>query len=310
MKKAIFLCTLIAFLVTGSNLLADPSVCPPFEGFYIETVTDVTVYGDLQESEDFEWHWNNDSCMGTTNDIQDGLHSRESVARITYSEEFDSFNGLSAGNVSRGDPMSEDPPTTLTKTFTAETHLGDNNVDVEKDIGYQSDGQAGSQADLTEKASLEIVSAGGALGVAANDFAGILALCPWSTIRGNEIWPATNEGIAMGSRFHIPSDIGNGDPGYVTFASDTEVNGTLSPVGMHYDVTADGRGVMEAQMVARLWEGSAAATTLDPTPELNSRATYEEYVQADGIFQFHKGMTYRAQFAAPAITPIDVSILE
>ncbi|MEA3358075.1 MAG: hypothetical protein U9R17_01500, partial [Thermodesulfobacteriota bacterium] len=123
-------------------------------------------------------------------------------------------------------------------------------------------------------------------------------------------WPATNEGIAMGSRFHVPSQLANGDPGYITFASDTEVNVT-DYVAMHYDVTADGKGVMEAEMIARLWEGSSAATAgNNMTPKLNSVATYQEYVKADGIFQFHKGMTYRAQFAAPSIVPVDTTILE
>jgi len=293
------------FAFTGS-VMASPPVCPPFEGFYIETITDITVYGDLSETTNFEWNWNNDSCQEAANgianpaDALNGLSAGESVARITYSEEFDSYNGLA-----HGDGV---VPTTLTKTFVASTHLlnSGNNLDVELDIGYQSDGGAGSQADLTEKASVEVVSAGGDLTQGTALFSGVLALCPWATTSTTD-WPATNEGIAMGSRFHVPSQLANGDPGYITFASDTEANVT-EQVAMHYDVTADGKGVMEAEMVARLWEGSMAGTT-NTTP-LNSVATYQEYVKADGIFQFHKGMTYRAQFAAPSVTPIDTTILE
>jgi hypothetical protein len=301
------------FAFTGSGM-ASPPVCPPFEGFYIETVTDVTVYGDLAESEDFEWMWNNEACVpgeavadvqdkkGNQNDLGDELSFGDSVARITYSEEFDSYNGLAHGEGV--------VPTTLEKTFIANTHLleSDNNVDVEKDIGYASDGEAGSQADLTEKGSVEVVSAGGGLGPAEDLFAGVLALCPWAVTIPNDKWPATNEGIAMGSRFHIPSALANGDPGYITFASDTEANASET-VAMHYDVTADGKGVIEAEMIARLWEGSQWADE-GYVPPLNSRATYEEYVKADGIFQFHKGMTYRTEFAAPAVTPVDLQILE
>jgi len=300
MKKVILVLAVAAVFAFTGSVMASPPVCPPFEGFYIETVTDVTVYGDLAEDEDFEWRWNNDACQGATNDAFNGLAMDESVARITYSEEFDSYNGLA-----HGDGV---VPTTLEKTFVASTHLlaSDNNVDVEKDIGYQSDGGAGSQADLTEIASVEVVSAGGDLTKTVHLFKGVLALCPWA-IDQDVSWPATNEGIAMGSRFHIPSQLANGDPGYITFASDTEANASET-VDMHYDVTADGKGVMEAEMIARLWEGSTSGTTAD-TP-LNSVATYSEYVKADGIFQFHKGMTYRAEFAPPALTPIDMTILE
>jgi len=312
MKKYILLGTLIVFLSIGSNLFADPPVCPPFEGFYIETVTDVTVYGDLSESEDFEWKWNNDACMNATNDIGDNaLDAQESVGRITYSEEFDSFNGLGGSvdseNYSRGDPISEEP-TTFTKTFVADSHVlnGDNNVTVEKDIGYQSDGLAGSHADLTEVVSVEVVSAGGALQGATPLFAGVLALCPWATGLDTD-WSATNMGVAMGGRFHIPSQLANGDPGYITFASNTGANAT-EDITVHYDVTADGKGVIETEMIARLWEGSSSGTTA-ATP-LNSRATYEEYIKADGVFAFHKSMSYRPEFQAPSITPVDLTILE
>jgi len=175
MKKVILVLAVAAVFAFTGSVMASPTVCPPFEGFYIETITDVSVYGDLAEDENFEWRWNNDSCMIATNDAFNDLQDNESVARVTYSEEFDSYNGLAHGEGVT--------PTTLTKTFAADTHVIDidHNVDVEKDIGYQSDGQAGSQADLTEKASLEIVSAGGNLGPATKLFPGVLALCPWAT---------------------------------------------------------------------------------------------------------------------------------
>ena len=238
---------------------------------------------------------------------------------------------------------------------------------VEKDIGYTSDGEAGSHADLEEIASEEVVSAGGAFGWermgpgallpgnfgGGSMFTGVLSLCPWAFNSGTAngangltygpgIYPATNEGIAMGSTFAIPAQLANGDPGNISFSSDTEV-GVTKGVWMNYNVDANGKGLIKAEMIARLWEGSdkvwrAPATTavnnhlltdgttpslnsvatytetsmtngiFDPPP-LNSVATYQEYVKADGIFQFHKGMTYRAQFAAPSITPIDLEIL-
>ena len=289
------------FAFTGSVVMASPPVCPPFEGFYIETITDISVYGNLAEDEDFEWRWNNDNCQGTTNGIDNALQANESVGRITYSEEFDSYNGLA-----HGDDVVQ---TTLTKTFAADSHLleGNHNLDVEKDIGYQSDAGAGSQADLTEISSIEVVSAGGVLDAGGPLFTDVLALCPWAAEAPEVGFPATNEGIAMGSRFHIPSQLANGDPGKITFASNTEANVT-DFVAMHYDVTAAGNGVMEAEMIARLWEGSEPGTGADTA--LNSRATYSEYAQANGIFEFFKGMTYRSVFEAPVNTPIDLTILQ
>jgi hypothetical protein len=309
MKKVILVLAVAAVFAFTGSVMASPPVCPPFEGFYITTNTDVEVFGDLAEEESFEWNWNNDSCQKATNgiasgaDALNGLSDDESVGRVTYSEDFDSYNGLAHGEGVT--------PTTLVKTFEADTHqidIDNYNVSVTKAIGYQSDGQAGSQADLTEKASMEIVSAGGTLDKGTKLFPGVLALCPWATTSKTS-WPATNEGIAMGSRFHIPSALANGDPGYVTFGSATNVNATAGPVEMKYVVDADGKGTMEAEMIARLWEGSSAGTTND-TP-LNSVAKYSEYVKASGIFsKFHKDMLYRAQFTAPSVTPVDMTILE
>jgi len=318
MKKHIFAGAFIVLLLIGSNLWADPPVCPPFEGFYIETITNVKVYGDLAESEDFEWKWNNDYCQETTNGIADNdLQANESVGRITYSEEFDSYNGHSgtgggddSKNYSRGDPIPEEPtePTTLTKTFVADSHVlnSDNNVTVEKHIGYQSDGGAGSQADFKEIVSVEVVSAGGALTSATGLFKGVLALCPWATTSSTD-WPATNEGIAMGSKFHIPSQLDNDAPGEITFASNTAA-GVTKGASMVYDVTANGKGTIETEMIARLWEGSIQGT--NATIALNSVATYSELAHANGIFEFHKSMTYRAEFAAPSVADVNTTILE
>jgi len=138
-------------------------------------------------------------------------------------------------------------------------------------------------------------------------FAGVLALCPWATTSSDVDWPATNEGIAMGSKFSIPAVLSNGDAGFIDFASDTEV-GITKGVYMTYDVTATGKGLMQAEMIARLWEGTAPGTTL--ATRLNSKATYIEKTVADGIFDFHKGMLYRAKFEEPEITPIGLEILQ
>jgi len=191
---------------------------PPFEGFLIETETDVAVVGNMSEEESFDWTWNNADCQSNTLDVGDGtLQVNESVARITYNEEFTSFNGLGSltavneneNHSLRGDPISEDP-TTYHKEFTANSHPdGEYNVVVEKDIGYTSDGIAGHHADFKETASDEVVKKLHPMR--------LLALCPWAPSPASGEWPAVNVGVAMGSKFAIPAVLSNGDAGFIDF---------------------------------------------------------------------------------------------
>jgi hypothetical protein len=301
MKKVILIMAVAAVFAFTGTVMASPPVCPPFEGFLIETETDIEVYGLASDTEEFEWHWNNDWCEGNLNGIAPGaggaLAPGESEARITYSEEFDSFNGY-AQTI---------PATTYHKKFTADSQE-DPNLVVEKDIGFTSDGEAGSHANLVEIASEEVVSAGG-VGQGGTLFTGVLALCPWAPTPNDEPWPATNEGIAMGSMFDIDYIIPNGDVGEIDFSSDTVVSVTEG-VYMNYVVDAVGKGKIQAEMIARLWEGSEVMNPNTPADTiLNSVATYEQTSMADGIFDFHKGMSYRAIFDEPTVTPIGLEIL-
>jgi len=299
MKKVILVLAVAAVFAFSGTVMASPPVCPPFEGFLIETNTNVTVVGNMSEEETFDWTWNNDYCEeesnGLGNPTSNGLQEGESVGRIAYEEDFDSFNGLAAEE------------TTFVKDFSANTHPdGNYNLEVTKDIGYTSDGTAGHHANFTEIASEEIVSAGG-MTAAVSSLAGILKLCPWTT-SSTATWPATNEGIAMGSAFSIPATLSNGDAGEIDFHSETEV-GVSKGVLMNYKVDpATGNGLIQAEMVARLWEGSTAGTT-NATP-LNSVATYTEKTVADGIFTFRKSMSYKAKFDLPEFTPIGLEILQ
>jgi len=316
MKRCLLTVLIAVFALTASQLWADPPVCPPFEGFLIETETDMTVYGNASEEEHFEWEWNNDVCEGTANGINNPLQLGETVARITYSEEFTSFNGLGGvvagiegeGYSLRGDPISE-APTTYQKEFTANTHPdGDYNLEVEKDIGYTSDGIAGHHADFKEIVSEEVVSAGGVF-TTGTMFDGVLALCPWAPTPNSGEWSAVNMGVAMGSMFSIPYNVGTGEgpAGEIDFDS-TTLAGVTKGVVLNYDVDATGKGKIQAEMIARLWEGSTPGTTA-ATP-LNSLATYTEKTAADGLFDFHRGMTYKSSFAPPGVTSIGLDILD
>jgi hypothetical protein len=295
MKKVILVMAVaIMFAFTGT-VLASPPVPPPFEGFLIHTDTDITCVGEVNESESFEWHWNNDNQTGATRGIGAPLDAGETEARIVYNEEFRSNNSLLDGTV----------PTEFDKEFTADSHADDGlNLEVDKTIGFTSNGDAGSTASLTEEVALEIVSAGG--GVVGGGFAGILALCPWN-VTGAGAFPATNEGIAMGSQFAIPNILADGGPGAISFVSATEAY-AIDRVELGYDVNATGRGQINAEMIARLYEGSEIAVTAGDVPALNSQATYQQVSEANGIFSFHKGMTYQAIFTQPSPNPITMDL--
>jgi len=102
MKKVILVLAVAAVFAFSGSVMASPPVCPPFEGFLIETETNVNVIGNMSEEESFDWTWNNAYCEGNTAlDIGDGtLQEGESVGRISYTEDFDSFNGLEAEQTS------------------------------------------------------------------------------------------------------------------------------------------------------------------------------------------------------------------
>jgi len=305
MKKVILIMAVAAVFAFTGSVMASPPVCPPFEGFLIETSTSMVVFGNASEEETFDWKWNNDNCEGTTNGLENDLQAGESVGRISYSENFSSLNGLAhAEGVA---------PTTFLKEFSANSHTDTDlasNVTVKKDIGYTSDAQAGHHAAFKEIASVEVVSAGGVFKTGSM-FTGVLALCPWAPTPSTKEWPATNEGIAMGSAFAIPATLLNGDPGYIDFASTTAADIT-NRVALSYDVNANGKGQIQAEMVVKLWEGSTIQSQKNPaaTP-LNSVVTYTEKAEANGIFTtFHKGMNYSAKFALPDVTPISFDILQ
>ena len=306
MKKFNFLITFVAVFAVCSFVWADPPVPPPFEGFLIHTDTDITCVGEVNESESFEWHWNNDGEAGTSLGIGAPLNPGESEARIVYNEEFRSQNTLVPGGGQReirAEP--ETPPTVYDKEFTADSHADDGqNLEVDKTIGFISNGDAGSFASLTEEVAVEVVSAGGA-GIGGG-FAGILALCPWN-ITGAGGFPATNSGVAMGSQFFIPSVLIDGDPGAISFVSATDAS-AIDRIEIGYDVNATGRGQIEAEMIARLYEGSAAVTTVGDVPALNSEYVYSERGEANGIFSFHRTMLFQSVFAQPSPNPITMDL--
>ena len=64
MKKFTSALIIVGFVLVSSCLWASPPVCPPFEGFIIDTTTDIVVYGNSSDEENFDWKWNNAFCEG------------------------------------------------------------------------------------------------------------------------------------------------------------------------------------------------------------------------------------------------------
>jgi len=258
MKKFIALAVGLFFLILSATAVASPPVPPPPEGFKINTETRIHCIGDVVEKQDFNWRY-----FSGTGNIGQGW---QDGAEVRYTQDFRAFGG----------------ETTFVKDFAATTDSVPN-LDVFKLIGYEADqGSNASVAIHEERVGLAVVSAGGDLGP---NLGGLLSLCPW-VVTGGE-YPATNEGIAAGSKFKV-TELRN-------FTTSSQVISTDIP-RLQYEVDAPyGVGTIEASFIVELWEGR---TTFDGStaPDLQSRTTYTEYARADGIWDFYKSVEYQSTF--------------
>jgi len=310
MKKVILAMTIVAVFAFTGAVMASPPVEPPFEGFEIVTDTIIECVGDVSEEENFSWHWNNDEAYADPGvGIDSGLPGSkylgagESEAKIAYTENFSSNNSFTEGT----------EETKIEKHFNADSHPdeGVENLVVTNHIGYTSNGADGSTAKLDEVVSVEVVSAGG--GVVGGGLAGVLSLCPWNSTTAMT-WPATNEGIAMGAKFSIPNIGIDSNPGYISYDSDAKANVTKY-VSLAYEVldTTRGSGTIQADMIARIYEGSDIYLPGPGTivPALNSKMTYTESAKATGLFSvFNKSMLYKTVFEQPSPEPLTLDILQ
>jgi len=286
----------IVFALTGI-ILASPPTNPPVEGFKITTETYINCIGSVSEKSNFIWHWNNtaSTAVGDENGVEavankpGALGENETEARIRYTEEFNSYNTLSADTV----------PTIFDKTFVADSNPTDTpNMSVDTVIGYTSDGAPGSVANFDDKVAMEVVSAGGNQ---SGGFAGVFVLCPWAGPNVESL-PATNEGVAMGSSFNIPNLLIDGQFGSISanIKSDVELTGNVQ---MGYDIFANGAGTVSAEMLAKLYDGTGTATSDNNgnTTPMQSYSYYSERAEASGIFaSFHKEMNYASVFTEPS----------
>ena len=287
MKKVILTIAVAFVFVFVGSVLASPPVPPPEEGFKISTNTNILCTGTVTEDQSFTWNWAFNNADPLIADIQNALEADESVAQTRYEQEFKSYGGVG---------------TVFIKDFDAKSHPDNTpNLEVDKTIGYVSNTLPGSIAEHDERAAIEVISAGTGNG---NQFAGMMALCPWATV--GDGFPATNESIAMGSSFYVPAVQGI----YVgNISAHTSTNAEVTGnVALGYEINASGDGTVNAGMLLSLWEGSdiAVAGGAPGDNPLASRTSYEEFAEAIGDFVFNKSMVYQSVFTAPSPIPENI----
>lgn len=278
MKKVILTIAVAFVFAFVGSVWASPPCPPPEQGYVLSTTTAITCIGSVVEEQSFtDTHG---FRLGPFPVNINALSANETISRIRYEEEYRGYGGFTA----------------LSKDFDAKSH-DTPNLEVDKAIGYISDGVPGSVASFDERVAIEVVSAGTNRGAAAQ-FGGLLAMCPWSPVADG--YPATNEGVVMGSSFSV---VAGGNISVLTH-TDAEVTENVS---LGYGIHAVGaNATVSAGMLATLWEGDAAFVPVPgafPAVPLAARTTYTEMATATGVFDFSKEMLYQSVFTAPTPTP-------
>ena len=281
MKKVILTIAVAFVFAFVGSVWASPPCPPPEEGYVISTTTAITCVGAVVEKQSFtDTHaFQLNPNLKADPPVVAGIASlddNETISRIRYEEEYRGYGGFTVFN----------------KDFDAKSH-DTPNLEVDKAIGYVSNGVPGSVASFDERVAIEIVSAGTGED-AAGQFAGLLAMCPWAPV--GDGYPATNEGVAMGSSFSVNAG------GNISVLTHTDAEVTEN-VALAYGINAVGaNATVSAGMLASLWEGSTTGTTADDAV-LAARTTYTEIATATGVFDFSKEMLYQSVFTEPSPIP-------
>ncbi len=284
--KLTMLAVLVCVLLLAAFALASPPVPPPEEGFVIGTSVDINCIGDVIEEEEFTWtyvanmwDWVEGSRVGP-DDMYLDLAGR--AAQIRYDE---GLRAIDSGAMQ------------LNKVFAAQSH-DEPNLEVAKDYAWAGmEGSGITNVENRERVGLSIVANGDTAGLGD-----MPSLCPW--VRDNMI-PATNEFIAMGSRTTATGASGN-------MVSMTRTDATSTgPPSLNHSIHAEGLGTAEAEMRLALMEGDSIYDVpwdehwalvdgewvflgVGP-PNLISLTEYEEYTGAFGqIVNFDKTMHYHS----------------
>jgi hypothetical protein len=249
-------------------------------------------------------------------DIDDGLGRGDSIAEISYDQDFQAVNGT----------------TELRKSFKA-TDADTPNLEVSKDFAYLANPQSNiASAEMDERVAMTIVSYGASS--IAGAITGAAALCPWVQPNGSEQGiPATNELIAGGSAFDVVAIVGETDTAVTTTAIPS-FNYSIQAAGPA-DTGGVGVGDISAAFAVQIQEGDgpyippttrrvyvdAKGNTVDANfadasfqeaviegrivpvtvtlpgtgiPNLAKFEQYEELASASGVWTFSKTMSYNS----------------
>ena len=235
----------------------------------VNTVIQVSCRGMVTEKESVNWESSNEDLLNSP-PLQDG----EVIGRIDYKASLKVTDG----------------ETRFVKDTRVDTG-SDPNLDVLTSMGY-TQGMTIGALSFDEDAGMGIVS----------NWANTSAVIPCSfatRATGNKL-PASSEDVSAGSSMLVTD---------VLATTRAKVGITEAPVGLHYEVTATGSGVLPeidsdgtplahgriaAEFSVSALEGSAENGNVSEST-LGSRLTYFERSTAIGLWQFHAEMDYESR---------------
>ena len=242
-------------LSAGAAVASRPAEPTP-QTSAIDTLTMITCIGQMSEEEHLDWDVSNKDLL-----VIPPLAGEEVVGAIRYDEVVKVTAGL----------------TEFVKDLGIDTR-DVRNLDVAKSIGYSAGSTIGTLA-MDEEVSMSIV---------ANSVAtGGVILCPFASA-AVETLPASCEEVSAGSSVVVTA---------VKLNTRTKVGITEAPVALSYAVDATGLGGVgtyadgriSAHMSAFVEDGSTSDVANNT---LGSRLSFSEVSTANGLFEFHKSMSY------------------
>ncbi|NQE04344.1 hypothetical protein C5S32_00600 [ANME-1 cluster archaeon GoMg1] len=256
-------------IVFSGAVVASRPACTTPETQTINTVIQVSCRGMVTEKESVNWESSNEDLLNSP-----PLQDREVIGRIDYTASVKVTDGETRFVKDTGVDTGSDP-----------------NLDVMTSMGY-TQGMSIGALSFDEDAGMGIVS----------NWANTSAVipCQFATrATGNKL-PASSEDVSAGSSLLVTD---------VLATTRAKVGITEAPVGLHYEVTATGSGVLPeidsdgtplahgriaAEFSVSALEGSAENGNVSEST-LGSRLTYYKRSTAIGLWQFHAGMDYESR---------------
>ena len=256
-------------IVFSGAVVASRPACTTPGTETVNTVIQISCRGMVTEEESVNWESSNEDLLNSP-PLQDG----EVIGRIDYKASVKVTDGETRFVKDMGVDTGSDP-----------------NLDVMTSMGY-TQGMTIGALSLDEDAGMGIVS----------NWANTSAVipCQFATRAAGNKLPASSEDVSAGSSMLVTD---------VLATTRAKVGITEAPVGLHYEVTATGSGVLPeidsdgtplahgriaAEFSVFALEGSAENGDVSEST-LGSRLTYYKRSTAIGLWQFHAEMDYESR---------------